>query len=431
MLLGRTMAFLVLLAPLAVPQPQLTTIQDTLYKADGTRFNGSALITWKTFESADTSNIGTQSLTAPIVNGTLRVQLVPNSQAIPSNPYTVRYQSDGRAQFTELWIVPPSALPLRLRDVRDGPTTGTVLPPPGQTPILEADVVGLAADLGLRPVKGTGFGVGRTAIVSDSGTLETVVGNLSDCVKVDGTAGPCADPNAVQGPTFVDAESPSGIVDGSNASFTLSNAPSPVTSLALYRNGILQKSGFDYSLTNATIQFVSGAMPQPADTLLASYRLPAAGGLVVGGLTQQTSAAEVVCGSTGTSTSSAALTSLGNCTLTANFLQPGDRIEIRFAYGRSTNVAGFDFLVRWGATTVVQRTAGAADSMITGRGDAGVYSGGAQVSAESWGNALGLQTGLTNALDSVSAPLKIDFLARAGSDHVTLRNYTVLRYRAR
>ena len=69
--------------------------------------------------------------------------------------------------------------------------------------------------------------------------------------------------------------------------------------------------------------------------------------------------------------------------------------------------------------------------MIAGRGEAGVYGGGAQVSVESWGTALGFGTGLTNALDPLNAPIKIDFLARAGADSVTLRNYTVLRYRAR
>jgi len=72
----------------------------------------------------------------------------------------------------------------------------------------------------------------------------------------------------------VDGDSPAGIVDGSNTSFTLSAVPNPASSLAVYRNGMLQKLVQDYTLTGAsTIQFVAADAPQPGDTLLASYRL--------------------------------------------------------------------------------------------------------------------------------------------------------------
>jgi hypothetical protein len=38
---------------------------------------------------------------------------------------------------------------------------------------------------------------------------------------------------------FADAESPAGIIDGQNTSFTLSNAPIPSSSLQLFINGLL------------------------------------------------------------------------------------------------------------------------------------------------------------------------------------------------
>ena len=38
-------------------QPALTTIQDILYRADGTRFNGTIFITYDAFQSGDTSSI--------------------------------------------------------------------------------------------------------------------------------------------------------------------------------------------------------------------------------------------------------------------------------------------------------------------------------------------------------------------------------------
>jgi hypothetical protein len=40
-----------LLATSAVAVPPLTTIQDVLYKADGTRFNGTLTISWSSFDA--------------------------------------------------------------------------------------------------------------------------------------------------------------------------------------------------------------------------------------------------------------------------------------------------------------------------------------------------------------------------------------------
>ena len=64
------------------------------------------------------------------------------------------------------------------------------------------------------------------------------------------------------------------VVDGTNGTFTLASTPSPASSLVLYRNGIAQKPAVDYTLTGATVPFLTGAIPQPGDTLLAWYRLP-------------------------------------------------------------------------------------------------------------------------------------------------------------
>ena len=71
----------VLFAIGGVAAPFLTTIQDTLYKADGTRFNGVAFIEWKSFQTADSTQIATHSVTVIIVNGQLRVRLVPTIAA--------------------------------------------------------------------------------------------------------------------------------------------------------------------------------------------------------------------------------------------------------------------------------------------------------------------------------------------------------------
>src|SRR5690349_14358814 len=99
-------------AGLAPAQPALTTIQDILYRADGTRVNGTLFIRWNSFTAGDSSNIATSNLTVLIVNGSLLVHLVPTTTATPGAQYNVTYNSNGINQFTEVWAVPPSSVPL-------------------------------------------------------------------------------------------------------------------------------------------------------------------------------------------------------------------------------------------------------------------------------------------------------------------------------
>jgi len=414
------------LAATAFAQPPLTTIQDTLYKADGTRFNGLLMITWNSFEAGNLSNIVSQNLTVKVLDGNFRVQLVPTTNSNPPTYYNVKYNSDGKIQFEETWVVGASSTPLRIRDVRASASPGP-LPPPSQTPIQESDVVGLVGDLGLRPVKGPGFSAGRAALISDTGAIEAVVGNLFDCVLVDGTSGPCGAGGG--GPQFVDGEVLTGIVDGANGTFSLANTPNPSSSLILFRNGMAQKPALDYSLTGATVQFLSVAIPQPGDTLLAWYRLAGAGSLTGGG----SAAPEITCSAAGTSTSSANFTSLGSCTIPANVLQSGDRVEIHYDLAHTGTATGFEFTVLWGGTPLVDRVAAAADSMIAGKGEAAVYSGGAQLRSESWGTALAYAASLANATDNLAPPMNINFqmkMAQTGTETVTLRSFTVVRYPA-
>ncbi len=422
---ARTAALVLFVARMALAQPPLTTIQDVLYKADGTRFNGIAIITWTSFEAADTSNIATQSVTARIVDGNLRVLLVSTTDANPPSFYSVTYNGDGKVQFQETWNVPPSTTPLRVRDVRGAAAPVNPLEPPSQTPILESDVVGLVNDLSLRPSKGPGFGVGRAALINASGGIETVSGNPGDCVKVDGTSGPCS-----AGPAFIDSEALGGIVDGGNSVFTMSNAPDPATSLALYRNGVLQKSGFDFTLNGLTVTYLTGAIPQPADTLLASYRLGGAASL---GSQSLFPSAQVICSAAGTATSAAAFASLGTCTLPQGLLQTGDRLEIRFDLAHQGTAVGFEFEVLWAATVVMDRSAAAGDVRIAGQSEAGIYGSGTQLRAQSWGTLLGFAASVGDAGDSIAGPLTVGFRAKmlaTTTETVTLRNFSVIRYPA-
>lgn len=261
---------------LATAAPPLTTIQDVLYKADGTRFEGIATISWQSFQAVDSTTIAAKTFTTSIVNGFIHVRLTPTTNAITPASYTVVYNGDGNVQFSESWIVPSSNVPIRIRDVRigaPGTVLGAVVPPSPVTSIQISDIIGLPAALNIRPSIGTGFTPSRAAVINPSGAIDAALGNMSDCIHVDGSSGTCGSSSSNSQGTFVDGEIPSGAMDGVNRNFTVSLAPNPPVSLELFRNGILQRQGGEYALNGSTILFASGMAPSSADVLVASYRV--------------------------------------------------------------------------------------------------------------------------------------------------------------
>ncbi len=271
----RAIATMAVLAGATSAAPALTTIEDVLYKADGSRFNGTLTITWNTFQSGDNTPIPVQGATFNVVNGILKIRLVPTTNASPGANYTVKYSSQGKYQFTELWAVPPSTNVLRVRDVRVATGTQVGPPPPVLTQMLISDVTGLSNELGVRPLRGAGYGPSHTAVINSSGQVDAAAGNLSDCVHVDGTSGPCgaaALSTSGTGSSFADSETPSGLVNGVNTSFTLNFAPNPASSLQFFRNGILMKRASDYTLSGSVVTFFTVSAPQAGDLLTAYYR---------------------------------------------------------------------------------------------------------------------------------------------------------------
>ena len=404
--------------------PPLTTIQDVLYKADGTRFSGTLTISWTSFQAVDNSSIITQNTTVKVLNGNLYVELVPNTTATPATPYTVTYNSDGLVQFQEYWSVPSSLTPLHVRDVRTAPasSSGSELTDTGAT-IAESSVVGLVADLGARPLEAPGFAPGYVAMINSSGQVDSVVGNPTDCVYVNGSSGPCGSGGGSGSSyDFFDGDSPIGTIDGSNATFTLNGVPHPATSMALYRNGVLQKVGFDYSFSNGAIQFVPASTPQPTDVLLASYR-------TIGSESMSYPAPQVLCSGTGVAASLPSLSTLATCSVPAGLLASGDRLEIHVDYAHVGSAGAAAISVSWGNTAVLNASAAAAETMLTGRLDGSIVATGAQVGAQSWGATTSLATSLVSAPDSYSAGLTLTFLGSvaASADTITLQHYSVVR----
>jgi hypothetical protein len=408
--------------------PVLTTIQDVIYNANGTPYNGFAVITWTPFVAGDTSQIATQSVTVNITGGNLMVQLVPTTNAIPAGYYSVVFTSAGNDQFTETWAVPPSTVPLRIQAVLISAGAGASPLITGSTPIPESGVIGLLADLAVRPLEGPAYAVGTVAMIDSTGLLEGVSGNVSDCVHVDGSSGPCGSGSAgTASPNFTDAEVPAGLVNGANVSYTVSTVPVPTSSLYLYRNGVLQKPGLDYNLSGNSIQFLTVSTPQPGDTLLASYRVTPAG------TSQGPPAPQILCAGMGTATSSTTLSSLGTCTIPAGTVQPGDRVKIDFDYSHEGSLTGFTIDVNWGNTVLAIRNAPVSETFVSGWAEAGCNTAACQMSVQSWGTLLSFAAGVQNAYDSLSFPLVLAFqgqMAATTTDTVTLRNFSVVRYPA-
>jgi hypothetical protein len=427
-MIPRSLMAAAVLAASALAAPPLTTIQDVLYKADGTKFNGILIISWNSFQAPDSSAVVTQSTTVRVVDGNLKVKLVPTTTSTPAGYYSVTYNSDGKNQFKETWAVPAATGPLRVRDVRvttandttggggSGQTGGTT------GPIEESDVVGLVADLGARPVKGPGYYTGRVAMINTAGALEAVTGDATECVRVDGSSGACGS----QGPAFVDGDLPSGIVDGANRLFTLTSQPYPASSLSLYRNGLLQRMGLDYALNGNVVQFTGAATPQAGDNLLASYRLFGSTDTP-----QMYPAPQVLCSGTGAATNAAALTSIGTCTIPANLLLAGDRIEVRYDLEHQGATDGFSFEVHWGPAVVGHRDAASTETAATGTVGIGLVESGARLSAQSWGTVLPFASAVATSATDYVGGIVIDFqgrLAQGTGDTLTLSNFTVVRF---
>jgi len=122
--LGRLFCLLLLvLAALQVSQaqtPATTTINDIVYRADGTPAGGTLLISWPVFNTAGGQAVaaGTKSVTLG-TGGALAVALVPNTGATPSGTfYTVVYQLNDA--LTSRQIVDEAKFKQGLSKVIDG-----------------------------------------------------------------------------------------------------------------------------------------------------------------------------------------------------------------------------------------------------------------------------------------------------------------------
>jgi len=99
--------------------------------------------------------------------------------------------------------------------------------------------------------KGPTFRPSRAAVIDANGFLGVPAdATLSDCVHVDGTAAACGGGSS---PNFADDETPAVV---STLIYTLAHTPA-TGSLQVFLNGQRMQRGVDYTLSGATVTFVS------------------------------------------------------------------------------------------------------------------------------------------------------------------------------
>jgi len=109
--------------------PALTTISDTVYRADGTAAGGTVLISWPGFQTADGAAVAAGNQSVQIgAGGSFTTQLVPNAGASPAGTYyTIVFQLDDGTVRTEYWSVPATS-PATIAGVRTTPGVGVANP---------------------------------------------------------------------------------------------------------------------------------------------------------------------------------------------------------------------------------------------------------------------------------------------------------------
>lgn len=79
--------------------------------------------------------------------------------------------------------------------------------------------------------------------------------------------------NGVTSMAYINNETPSGTINGTNPTFTIAQVPNPSGSLLLTRNGQVMVSGEGYTLAGRIITFLTGFIPTTDDVLRAWYQV--------------------------------------------------------------------------------------------------------------------------------------------------------------
>ncbi len=110
---------LLLLTGTGLAQVPLTTVQDTVYSADGTPAQGTVVVSWTAFTTAGGSAVAAGSTSVTLgAGGALSIGLAANAGGIPTGTYytAVFHLSDGTTS-RQFWVVPAGGGPVKLAGI--------------------------------------------------------------------------------------------------------------------------------------------------------------------------------------------------------------------------------------------------------------------------------------------------------------------------
>ncbi len=109
--LGLMAIAVAMLPPRVTAQINTTTVQGTVFRADGTPASGTLLVSWAAFTTPQNQAVAAGNTSTPIgADGFVSMNLTPNASALPAGSYyTATYHlSDGTVN-QEYWVVPAAA----------------------------------------------------------------------------------------------------------------------------------------------------------------------------------------------------------------------------------------------------------------------------------------------------------------------------------
>ena len=109
--LGLMALAVAVLPPRVTAQMNTTTVQGTIYRADGTAASGTLLVSWPAFTTPQNQAVAAGNVSTMIgADGFVSLNLAPNAAALPTGSYytAVYHLSDGTVN-QEYWVVPASA----------------------------------------------------------------------------------------------------------------------------------------------------------------------------------------------------------------------------------------------------------------------------------------------------------------------------------
>lgn len=138
---------------------------------------------------------------------------------------------------------------------------------------------GASADPSFTTLTVSGGGTGAVTFTAHAPLIGEGTGTV--VAPSPGTSGQCYISNGASvDPSFqacpgggaqVNFEVPSGTINGTTTAFSLANTPNPALSLHCYKDGILMAATNDFTLSVATVTFVSGVQPKTGDSLTCDY----------------------------------------------------------------------------------------------------------------------------------------------------------------